>query len=202
MPLSDTIRHALKESVLTIVLVGLALTGPMVAYAGISVVYPDSFGGSSVKDTPGITFSEGTDWDTAQGDGFLDNATMTTDGSSTNVEFNMNGLIDGEVTIDDAINVSLSGVSSFKLDVTGAASSADIDIFEVCVWTGTTTPSSCDSSESAVCIELDLTTASESSNACSNGLDAKVMIHLKLKDTAAASLDSDATFKPSSITYS
>lgn len=176
---------------------GMSIMGPMVAYAGVNVVYPGSVQTADVDESPPITFSAGADHSTAQSAGFAGSFVSSENGAQWNLTFN--GLSDGKVTIDDAVNVTVeSAVTSYKMKVSSALGTGiDPTTFKIRLYNGSTAPSA--DGDSQVCAVLDLTSAqgTETTNSC-DSLDRKIQVIYELPEGQTTESDT-VTVQPSSI---
>lgn len=189
----------MKSVLLTSLLVAMALLGPTVAYAGVSVVWPESDVGAGVDTTPPLTFSAGTDHADANTLGFIDPAFSATNNGAS-FTLTLNGLSGGTVTIDDVVNLSVgSGVASHKVEVsTAAADATQFTVLKLRLWTGSTAPTA--DGDAQVCAVLDLTSTAdtESANACTKST--KMQLIIELPDGSSAS--DTVSIRPSSIVFS
>lgn len=187
-----------KTVIMGTLLGGMSIMGPMVAYAGVDVVYPGSVQTADVDESPPIVFSAGSDHSKAQNVGFAGAFVSSENGAQWNLTFN--GLSDGKVTIDDAVNVSVeSAVTSYKMKVSSALGTGiSPTTFKVRIWNGTTAPTG--DSHYNVCAVLDLTAAqgTESTNSC-DATDRKVQVIYELPEGQTTESDT-VTVQPSSIT--
>lgn len=183
---------------LVALLIGIATVGPMVAYAGVTVVWPDSTKTVDINTSPPITFSQGTDFTTASDRNFASG--FSADNGGASYTLTVSGLSGGSVTVDDLVNISKgASVSSFKVKVdTGLSGTlTSPTTLKVRLWTGSTAPTA--DGDSQVCAVLDLTSAAgtESTNACSNSV--KMQLVYELPDASTGS--STVSILPSSIVY-
>jgi len=188
----------LTGTMLNVLLVGLAVVGPMVAYAGVSVIWPASTATVDVDQSPPITFAEGSDHSQASSLGFAGTFTETNNGGSFTLT--VSGLSGGTVTIDNLTYiVRESAVASYKLQVASALSGISPDTLKARLWTGSTAPAADDSA--GVCAVLDLTAAedTESSGSCTAaGVKVQVVYALPSGQTTASG---SVQLRPSSIVF-
>jgi hypothetical protein len=189
----------LKRVVLGALLVGMTIVGPLVAYAGVSVIWPSSTYTVNVNQSPPITFVAGADQATAQALGFTGAFGSTNNGASYTLT--VSGLSGGRVTIDKLADVDrTSAVASYKMQVATALGSGIIPtILKLRHWTGGTAPTA--DGDSQVCAVLDLKAAqgTESSGSCSA---ATVFTQLVYELPSGQTTQSDTvSFRPSSIVF-
>ncbi len=186
----------INKHLLGVLLIAIAITGPLVAFAGISVIWPGSITTIDVDETPPITFDWGDDYGDALGLGF---ATALT-GTNNNGSFTITilGLSGGTVTIDRFLNVSKdAAISEFKVETTAAPSGISPTTLKLRFWTGGTPPTA--DNDAQVCAVLNLTGVEESSGACS-ATSMKAQLIYTLPDGQTTESDT-ATVRPSSIVF-
>lgn len=109
-----------KAIALNLLLVGVAVVGPFVAYAGVTAIFPGSNHTINVA-TPPITFAPRKDFNTATTAGFVTASTFngTDDDNGASFTVTLAGLSGGTVTADNFINVTVdqTKVSSYRLEV-------------------------------------------------------------------------------------
>lgn len=198
-PLGTAVHGKMKSAFLGTLLVGLAIVGPMVAYAGVSVIYPSGQQTINVDTSPPITWVAGADHTVANALGFVGAFTRTDNNAA--ITLTISGLSGGTVTIDKIGNVTReSSVASYKMQVATALTGTLTapTTLKLRFWTGATAPTA--DGSSGVCAVLDLTAAvnTESSAACSAaGVDAQLVYALP----ATSSGSSTVSLRPSSITF-
>ncbi len=185
-----------RRPVLYALLVAIALFGPMIAFAGVSVVWPGSPFTVDVDETPPITFAAGEDHAQAQTIGFAN--ALTTDDNAGSFSLSLFGLSGGSVTIDRFVNITkLATVSEFRFEATNTISGIAPDTLKARFWTGATPPTS--DGDAQVCAVLDMTTTGESTTACSGGtVQMQVIYALPSSQTTESDI---VTIRPSSIVF-
>jgi hypothetical protein len=185
--------------VLTSILVTIAIVGPMVAYAGVSVIWPSSTATVNVDTSPPITFAQGSDYTQASSLGFASAFATTNNAGSFTVT--VSGLSGGTVTIDNLTYIQReASVTSYKMQVATAFSgSLNPTLLKVRLWTGSTAPTA--DGDSGVCAVLDLEAAlsTESSASCS-----AAGVKVQLVSTLPAGVSSETgtvSIRPSSIVF-
>lgn len=133
----------IRGSALTAILVALALVGPVVAYAGVSVVWPASTKTVNVNQDPPIRFKQGDDYTLAKGNNF----TSAWAGQNANASYTItvSGLSGGNVTVDKLVRVEVdSNVQDFNVSIESALSgtfdNVNISRLKIRLWNGTTEP--------------------------------------------------------------
>ena len=142
----------MKNWMLGGILAIVAILGPMVAYAGVTVIYPTSTQTAAVDTTPLITFQAGDDHALASTLGFA--GAFTQNDNAASFTLTINSLSGGSVTIDnyaegvadasvgvwgievvDALTGTLTNPTSLRIrlwDPAGAAPTSDVSA-SVCV---------------------------------------------------------------------
>lgn len=146
------IGATVRGSALTAILVALALVGPVVAYAGVSVVWPASTKTVNVNQDPPIRFLKGTDYPLAASNNF----TTAWAGQNANASYTItvSGLSGGNLTIDKLVDVEVdANVQDFNISIESALSgtfeSVNITRLKIRLWNGTTAPAWDDSEAGA-----------------------------------------------------
>lgn len=194
---SSSLVGPVKTGLMTALLVGVAVFGPAVGYAGVSVVWPSSSQTAAVDDTPPITFVAGTDQPTAESVGFAGPFAAENNGASYTLD--VNGLSGGQVTVDDLVNVSVdAAVDTYKVEVATALSGISPDTFKLRLWTGDAAPTA--DGDAQVCAVLDLTAAegTESTNACDKSTKMQLVYDLPSGLTTESGV---VEIRPSSIAF-
>lgn len=189
-----------KNWMLGAILVAVAILGPTVAYAGVSVIYPSSTHTVTTA-TPPITFGSGSDYTLANTLGFA--SSFATVDAAAAFTITLSGLAGGTVTIDNYTAISkASGVTSYKVQVATAVSgtldASEITTLKIRLWTGATAPTA--DGSAGVCAVLDLESVldTESSASCTGSL-VKVQVVYALATLASGS--STVAIRPSSIVF-
>lgn len=189
-----------KEWILTVLLAAIAVTGPMVAYAGVSVVYPESTFTADVDEAPPITFAAGGDHAQANSIGFA--GTFNKDNNDGSYSLTVNGLSGGKWTIDNMTKVSNeTSVSSYKVTIdTALGPGISPTTFKIRLWTGLTAPSA--DADAQVCAVLDLTAAqgTETTGSCGDVDGVFVQVIYELPDSQTTQSDT-VKIRPSSIVF-
>lgn len=191
----------LKTLGLAVLLAGMAIVGPLVAYAGVTVIYPSTTVTTDIDTTPPITFAAGADHALAVDVGFA-GALSTIDNAGA-FTLTASGLSGGSVTIDKLTNiVANDDVGTFKLQVATAlvpSGGFNPDTLKVRLWTGGTAPTA--DGDSSVCGVLDLEAAlnTETSTTCAGNQTVFVQLVYALPSGAAGS--GVVSLRPSSIAF-
>lgn len=191
-----------------LLLAGIAVVGPMVAFAGISVIYPSSTHTATIDATPPITFATGADNAKATTLGFVSSASFGTNAArdyGASFTISLNGLSGGQVTIDKYATItSTTDVSTFKMQV-GTALTGTLtapSVLKVRVWSGGTAPTA--DGSSGVCAVLDLTAAAATESTggpCDTATATTFYIQVVYSLPAASSGSSTVALRPSSIVF-
>lgn len=191
-----------KSVGLTGVLVGIAIVGPMVAYAGVSVVWPSSDLTVDVDEAPPINFTAGADHTQAQSVGFVGAFTAGNNGGSFTLT--LNGLSGGTVTIDNLTYMQReSSVSSYKVQIASALGAGiNPTVLKFRLWSGNSTvaaPSA--DTDSQVCAVLDLEAAANTeSTASCTAAAVKVQLVYQLP-TGQTTQSGTVSIRPSSVVF-
>lgn len=188
-----------KGVALTGLLVAMAMVGPMVAYAGVSVIWPSSQVTVDVDESPPINFTAGSDHAQAQSLGFAGAFSQGNNGASFTLT--LNGLSGGTVTVDNLTFIQReASVSSYKIQVaTAIGGGINPTTLKARLWTGGTAPTA--DGDAQVCAVLDLEAAAntESSASCTA---AGVKVQLVYALPAGQTTQSDSvSIRPSSIVF-
>ncbi len=186
---------ALKNAIFVSLLIVVALLGPLVAYAGVSVIWPESTATVDVDENPPVQFAAGADHATAQSLGFA--GAFSTNDNGASYSLTLNGLSGGTVTIDDLANITRdASISSYKMEVTAAPTGITPDTLKIRLWTGASAPTA--DGDAQVCAVLDLTATGESANACSNSVKMQLIYALPSGQTTETGT---VTIRPSSLVF-
>lgn len=188
----------LKNIGMGVLLAGIAVVGPLVAYAGVSVVYPSSTQTVALDTTPPITFAAGADQSQAQSIGFL--SALTTADNAASFSITLKGLSGGAVTIDDYATITkAASVTSYKMSIATALSAGVTTptLLKIRLYTGGTAPTADNSA--GVCGVLDLQAAQDTESAACTG----TTVHIQLLYTlpTGSSGTSTVAIRPSSIVF-
>lgn len=190
---------AVKSTLLGSLLVGIAVVGPMVAYAGVSVIWPSTTATVDVDEAPPITFLVGTDHAKANTIGFA--GAFTAGNNAGSFTLQMNGLSGGQITVDNLTHVKKeTSITSYKLQVaTAIGGGINPSTLKVRLWTGATPPTA--DGDSQVCAVLDLEAAAntESSASCT-AVDVFVQLVYALP-TGQTTQSDTVSIRPSSIVF-
>jgi hypothetical protein len=171
----------------------------MVAYAGVSVIWPSTTATVDVDEAPPINFTAGSDHAQAQTIGFAGAFTQGNNGGSFTLT--LNGLSGGTVTIDNLTYIQHEAtVSSYKVQVaTAIGGGINPTTLKVRLWTGGTAPTA--DGDASVCAVLDLEAAAntESSTSCTaTGVKVQLVYQLPTGQTTQAD---SVSLRPSSIVF-
>ncbi len=185
-----------QRPVLVVLLLAVALLGPMVAYAGVSVIWPESTKTIDVDESPPITFAAGGDHSSANTLGFAGAFANTDNGAAYTLT--VNGLSGGTITIDDLVTITKdAAISTFKIEATNTLAGISPDTLKIRLWTGVTAPTA--DGDAQVCAVLDLTAAGESTNSCSGTTVYMQLIYAL--PTGQTTESGTVTLRPSSIVF-
>jgi hypothetical protein len=183
-------------------LMAIAILGPAIAYAGVTVIYPKATHSVNVDTTPPLTFAQGSDYAQANSVGFASAFTLID--NSAAFTMTLSSLSGGAITIDKYVHlVAASTVSTFKAQIATAASgtldATEIEVLKVRLWTGGTPPTA--DGSSGVCAVLDLEAAldTESGTTCAGNQTVYVQVVFQLATGSAGS--SSVSIRPSSIVF-
>ena len=190
----------MKNWMLGGILVTVAILGPMVAYAGVSVIYPQSTH-SVTTATPPITFASGADYTQANGLGFATN--FATVDSAAGFTITLAGLSGGTVTIDKYATITKAvTVTSYNMAIASAMSggldSTEISSLKIRLWTGATAPTSDVSLGVCAVLDLEASLGTESLLPCTG---ASVFMQVEMTLASGASGTSSVAIRPSSIIF-
>lgn len=180
------------------ILVTIAILGPMVAYAGVSVIYPSSTHTVSTATAP-ITFAAGSDYTQALGLGFLSSFANPDSGAFS---ISLAGLAGGTLTVDKYATITkASTVTSFNMSIasamSGDLSSSEISTLKIRLWTGSTAPTA--DGSAGVCAVLDLESGVDTESAACTGSPVHIQVIYSLATGAAGT--STVSIRPSSIVF-
>jgi hypothetical protein len=196
---STSLVTTVKSFGLTGLLVGMAVVGPMVAYAGVSVIWPSSTATVDVDEAPPITFAAGSDHAQAQTIGFA--GAFSAGNNAASFTLSLNGLSGGTVTIDNLTYITReASVASYKVQIaTAIGGGINPSTLKVRLWTGGTAPTA--DGDASVCAVLDLEAAlnTESSAACT-AAGVKVQLVYTLP-TGQTTQSDTVSIRPSSVTF-
>lgn len=176
----------------------VAVIGPAVTYAGVSVIWPSSTHTADVNTSPPLTLAEGSDYTTAETLGFA--GSFDTSDNAAAMSLTLSGLSGGTVTVDDYAAITKgASVTSYKVEVASALSGtlSSPDTLKIRIWTGATEPTADD--DAGVCAVLDLTAAADTESTDSCSASAKIQVVYELPVDATGSSDVDIRF--SSIVF-
>lgn len=190
---------AVKSTLLGGLLVGIAVVGPMVAYAGVSVIWPSTTATVDVDEAPPITFLVGADHAKLNTIGFA--GAFTAGNNAGSFTLTLNGLSGGQITVDNLTHIKReSSITSYKVQVaTAIGAGINPDTLKVRLWTGATAPTA--DGDSQVCAVLDLEAAANTeSTASCTAVDVFVQLVYKLPTGQTTQTDS-VSIRPSSIVF-
>lgn len=192
----------LRSVLLSALLVAIATMGPIVAYAGIAVVYPKSSQTVSVDTTPPITFAQGADYTQANTLGFASAFALSDNNGAFGIT--LSSLSGGTVTIDKYVHaVADATISTFKVQIgtaiSGTLDATEVESLKIRLWTGGTPPTA--DGSVGVCAVLDLESAldAESSATCAGNQTVYVQVVFQLASGSAGS--STVAIRPSSLVF-
>ncbi len=96
-----------KEHILYILLIGISIGAPLISYAGVSLIYPDSTISADVNTNTPISWEQGDDYTLANTLGFAGSYAGTNNDASFTLTFS--GLSGGTVTVDKLFNGITTG---------------------------------------------------------------------------------------------
>ncbi len=181
-------------------LVAIALVGPMVAFAGVSAVWPESTKTVDVNTSPPITFAAGADHTQANSLGFAGAFTATNNAASYTLT--VSGLSGGTLTIDDLVTItSTANVADYKLqiDTALAGTLTNPDTLKVRLWTGATPPTADGDAQVCGVLDLEAVATTETATACAGSSTVKVQLIYALPDGSSGS--STVSIAPSTINF-
>lgn len=197
----------LKNMGLGLLLAGIAIVGPLVAYAGVSVIYPSSAHTVNVDTSPPITFASGDDYTQANSIGFAGSFASTNNAASFTIT--LSGLSGGTVTIDKYATVAgTAAVTSYKMQVASALTGTltTPTTLEIRMWDpGISATAPTADGDSNVCAILSLkaiaTTEStaEAATPCAGGTTYNIQVVYQLPNASSGS--SSVSIRPSSIVF-
>lgn len=193
------VHRRLKNVAMAALLVGIAIIGPMVAYAGVSVIWPSSTATVNVNQSPPINFTSGSDYTQANGLGFAGSFAQANNAASFTLT--ASGLSGGTVTIDNLTWVQkASSVSSFKVQVASALSGISPTTLKIRLWSGASAPAA--DGDAGVCAVLDLTAAAntESTGSCSAAGGVRMQLVYQLP-SGQTTQSGTVSVRPSSIVF-
>ena len=189
------------DAVLYVLLIVIAILAPVVSYAGVSLIYPDSTITTDVNTSPPITWAQGADYSQAATSGFAGSFATSDNASAYTVA--VSGLSGGTVTIDKLVDViATAGVSTFKVKISSALSGTLTapTTLKLRFWTGATAPTA--DGDAQVAAVLDLTAAVDTETATTVAGDQTVFIQLVCEYSSSTSGSSTVSIQPSSIILS
>ena len=189
-----------RDNLIYVILIFISITAPLVSYAGVSLIYPNSDITSNVNTSPPITWTQGADYTAASGMGYAGSFTQTNNAASFTLT--VSGLSGGTVTIDKLVNlVATSGISTYKVQITSALAgtlSPTPTTLKLRFWTGATAPTA-DGSAGVITI-LDLKSALNTETAATIAGNQLVYVQLVYQLASSSSGSSTVSIAPSSIT--
>jgi hypothetical protein len=190
-----------QRTTLTLV-VFIALFGPLLAYAGVQLLYSESDHIVTVGGIFPVLFEPGADYPVAEKGGFATNFTSRDQGASFSVT--LKGISGGNISVDSyAIARKNLGTQSYKIQLghalTGSLSLDKVEEIKLRLWNGNTVPLTDESP--GVCAAFDLSTAQvneESATACTAEVT-HLQVILRLRPGASGT--SNLSIRPSSIVF-
>lgn len=196
-----------KRGTLVLLLAALAVVGPIVAYAGLTVIYPKSTQTLDIDTTPPVIFQQGSDYAIAANNDFatlfaeIDNKAAHT--------ITLKGLSGGNVTIDNytAILNNLTGSADFKVQIAtaydgtgGLDGGAELLSLRVRLWVSQLGAAPTSDASPSVCAVLNLEAPinTESATSCNRKfINVQVVYDLASGATGTGSV----SIRPSSLTF-
>lgn len=191
-------RQRSKAVTMGLLLVGIAVVGPAITHAGVSVIWPASEHTANVDTTPIITFAQGADYAQAESLGFASSFTAVDSGAAFTLT--LSGLSGGSVTIDDYVAATVDpAVDTWNMEISSALAGTLTapTLLKIRLWTGLTAPTA--DGDAQVCGVLDLTAAVNTATATSCADDAKIQVIYTLPSSSTGS--SAVSIRPSSIVF-
>lgn len=214
-------KHDWSKRILTGIIALVAVFGPWVAYAGVSVIYPESAHTIDVNDSPPITFAQGGDYTDASSLGFLSSWVSANDGASFTIT--VSALGGGELIIDDYVTATVdASVTSFTYELStaiayGTLTNANFVSFYLCAWQqsgASPAPTNSEGSEcgdpdgaggTEVCGSLDLESAATTKSTGGPCDDApattKMQLYLKMGSGANDATPATVSIRPADILF-
>jgi hypothetical protein len=191
-----------KSISLTLLLAGVAALSPIIAYAGVTVVYPKSTHTVNVNASPPITFAQGADYASANANGFASAFTLVDANAAFTIT--LSALSGGNVTIDKYANlVAGASITSFKMQiataVSGTLDATEIVVLRIRLWTGGTPPTADNSTGVCAVLNLEALVNTESGTTCGGNQTVFVQVLYELGTGSAGS--STLALRPSSIVF-
>ena len=194
-----------KSVTLGALLIAIAVTGPLVAYAGISVIYPGSQKTFDINTTPPVTFAEGPDYALGESSGFL--TAFVAAHNDAAYSFTVHGLSGASLTIDNLTEVTrTAAVASYKVQIS-AAYDGDLTVstLKIRLWSADEAPGTPPTADGAdnVCAVLDLTAAlnTESATTCEEETVQMQLIMVLPVGTQQDAESATVSVRPSSIVF-
>jgi hypothetical protein len=105
-----------SEAIFYILLIGIGLLAPILTFAAVNLIYPNSTDNFSTNDDPPIKWVQGSDYAVAQNSNFTQDWALSNYNASH--EISIYGLSGGNLVIDEIYNVTASAsVYSFKVQL-------------------------------------------------------------------------------------
>jgi hypothetical protein len=187
-----------KETILYILLIGIALLVPTISFAGVSLIYPDSTFTTDVNTSPPITWDQGNDYTLAQSLNFA--GSFVTSDNDASFTLTVSGLSGGTVTIDKLLNLTAaSSVSTYKLKISSALAGTLTapTTLKLRLWTGATAPTS--DGDGQVEAVLDLTAVLDTETSTTIAGNQVVYVQLICEYASSTTGSSSVSIQPSSI---
>lgn len=197
---------AWKRGTLVLLLAALAVVGPIVAYAGLTVIYPKSTQTLAINTSPPVLFQQGSDYEMAANNGFASVFTEVDNKAAHTIT--LSGLSGGNFTVDNytaILNNLTGGAQSFKIQIgntyadTGGLSLAEVNHLRVRLWVSQLGAAPTSDVSPSVCAVLNLKAPDNTESATS--CDRKFINVQVVYDLASGATGTGtATFRPSSLT--
>ena len=188
-----------REYVLFILLIGISIAAPLISYAGVSLIYPDSTISTDVNTNPPISWEQGTDYTLASSLGFAGSYSGTNNDASFTLTFS--GLSGGTVTVDKLFNVvATSDVTTYKTKISSALAGTltTPTTLKLRFWTGATPPTS----DGEAITVLDLQSIVDTETVSNLSGDGTIFVQLVCEYQSGSTGSSSVSIQPSSIVLS
>jgi hypothetical protein len=192
------VTKKIRSGFATALLLSIALFGPMVAFAGVTVIWPSSETMVDVNTDPPIQFAAGADHARAESLSF--SGAFAAQNNDASYTLTVSGLSGGTVIIDELVTVTRTiAVTSYKLEIASALAGTltTPETLKVRLWTGDIAPTA--DGDAQVCGVLDLMAALETESAACSAATVKMQLVYGLGADASGS--SSVSVRPSSIVF-
>ena len=191
-----------NDAIFYAIVIAISFLAPLVSYAGVSLIYPNSTLTSNVNTSPPITWAQGDDYSRAVTHSFA--GSFSASDSAAAFTLTVSGLSGGQVTVDKLLNLTaVSGVTTYKVKISSALTGAltsSISTLKMRFWTGATAPTGDGSSGVLAVLDLKAALDTETSTTISGG--STVYVQLVYQLASSSSGTATVSIQPSSITLS